>query len=421
MEFEIEKKQISKELYLAILLSAGKPTEFQIEQAGALAEEIDKEAFEKIVISNRIHGLVMENIRRTGLFPAGECQKMEELADRHTLEAMRLSGELIRIKKLFRSGGIRMMLIKGPVLGMELYGNVTCRVSHDLDILVSREDYRQAADLLRSAGFETEQQYTARQMEQVLRVGHHEEFRSKDGIIIELHWRLDEAMALEIDDIWKERRELHFFGEYIAVPGAADEALYLMHHGVQHGFYRIKWLLDIAEIIKQGKTDWNAVFRKAGERGSIFEVLTCVILCYSIRAFDLPDMELGEIYIDTVRQKRVMYLRQRDSGQISEALKSAEKMLAEIDDVINLAGETEAPGETPVYGRYLHTYLREYGKWKGNNRGTWLLGKMRPGLRDFRRFQIPDKLYFIYYIIRPFYWVYWKMQEYYTQQERKKG
>ena len=53
---------------------------------------------------------------------------------------LHLSGEMEQICKIFNENEIPLLVLKGPVLAADLYGDVSLRTSSDLDILIPIQD-----------------------------------------------------------------------------------------------------------------------------------------------------------------------------------------------------------------------------------------------------------------------------------------
>ena len=66
-----------------------------------------------------------------------------------------LTAELLKLLSLFENHGIPAVPFKGPVLASSVYGNLSLREFSDLDILIHREDFNKAKDLLLLAGIPT--------------------------------------------------------------------------------------------------------------------------------------------------------------------------------------------------------------------------------------------------------------------------
>jgi Uncharacterised nucleotidyltransferase len=62
---------------------------------------------------------------------------------------LRLTGELLRLLELFNRKEIRALVIKGPVLAAQAYGDPSLRSYGDLDPLVRQRDIRRTSELWR--------------------------------------------------------------------------------------------------------------------------------------------------------------------------------------------------------------------------------------------------------------------------------
>src|SRR5467141_1419235 len=68
---------------------------------------------------------------------------------------LRLTAELFRILDRFTSEGIGALVVKGPVLAVQAYGDPAMRAYGDLDLLVRQRDIRRATELMIEAGYES--------------------------------------------------------------------------------------------------------------------------------------------------------------------------------------------------------------------------------------------------------------------------
>lgn len=403
-EFRIEKLRVSKELYLAMLLCCSDMSEKQRNRAKQLAQEVDIEEFEKVVIVHRIYGLVMENILGIKLFPEGTCKRLKQAVQEHMFHAMCLAGVLVKIVNEFQKEQIPMLLMKGPVLGWRLYKNMTVRVSNDLDILVRWEDFEKAAECLKNMGFEQKQSYTKKQQKQIYKTRHHIDFMRNDGVHVEIHWKMSETMDVYLEDLWTAHREISFAGVHVPVPDEISEFLFLVHHGIGHGFYRIKWLLDIVEIVRKNEIRWEDVFARAKKENRLFELITCLLICYILEAFELADTDFDKVRIGTISSGIIVEIN--DGIVLERELNSARRMIdAMIPVVLRHNDYTEELGGTAEFIRYFHMYEEELDKWEGRTKAQRFFLRLKPMARDFEKFKLDDKIYFLYYILRPLYWI----------------
>ena len=409
VRFEVDKYELNKEYYLAALLSVKEMTRWQKNYAAELMTNVDGEKFQKEVIEHRVYGLVMKNVQRLNLFTEGNCAKINEKANQQIFDSMKLSSELVKINQKFSEKGIRLLMMKGPILGNELYGDITKRTSRDLDILVSLKDVDKAKDALNELGYQTRcfNKYTAKQMDYIYLQGHHFDFWSSEGREIELHWKMSETWDATLEELWENRREIKFVGKQIAIPGETEELMFLIHHGIGHGFHRMKWLIDIVEFIKQGRVVWADVIEYTCKTKRINELFAGVILCYVMDAFDMPDIVSENFSIHKEEKNVIIELYQDNDKQFAKAIESAKRLVSAMKPVVCYEqGNRDFIVDSREYIKYYHTYIKEIDSFQGRKKIQRLWQRVQPGERDFNWIHLKDQCFVLYYILRPIYWVY---------------
>lgn len=173
------------------------------------------------------------------------------------MRQMKLTARMLEIVKLFDAEGIRYVTLKGPALSQYLYGDPCARHCNDLDILVSKEDFYRAENLLRKQGaVEKDSQVSPLLGDpgSIWNYAHHGEYGLK-GMNVEIHWKrssLDSLLGLpDSSSFLAERRMLIISG--VRVAAFVDNPLinYLTIHGTAHCWNRLKWLYDIAFLQRQ--------------------------------------------------------------------------------------------------------------------------------------------------------------------------
>jgi hypothetical protein len=172
------------------------------------------------------------------------------------LDAFKMVKEFIRIADLLEEHSISFISIKGPLLSQIIYSDPSVRFSHDLDILVDRENVNKIHDVLLSNEYElggglawptkkSHQNYFAEQV-------HHIVFRnSTSGVYIELHWTLLSNSPIsqkKFQKIIAKNTTTTSLGERkFRVLNHELNLAYLIIHGAKHGWQRLKWLVDIKD------------------------------------------------------------------------------------------------------------------------------------------------------------------------------
>ena len=84
-----------------------------------------------------------------------------------------------------------------------------------------------------------------------MRTKHVTYIHPQKGIILEIHWRLHSNSINEptFEELWKRKRIKNLANYPIYFLGREDLFLYLIAHGARHGWFRLRWLLDIHQIM----------------------------------------------------------------------------------------------------------------------------------------------------------------------------
>ena len=205
-----------------------------------------------------------------------------------------LTGELRKLLKLFDAHHIPALPFKGPALATLIYGNLTLRDFGDLDILVHKRDILRAKTLLISQGYRPWYQFTAAQEAAHLRSFHAYAFTRNDGMVtIDLHWRFVPSpfyFPFNLKPLWECREQMPFAGTTILNIPPEDLLLILCVHGAKDRWSRLKWICDIAELIRaHGRLDWTRVIEQARALSSERKLLLGLLLASDLLGAALPE------------------------------------------------------------------------------------------------------------------------------------
>ncbi len=170
------------------------------------------------------------------------------------MKGLRQMAALTAIVRAAQQRGLPVMVLKGAALSMLLHGNPSQRAAGDIDLLVPASRFKAAAELLLELGYAVDTDGPPldvmdagnRHIRDLTFIGH--------GQRIELHRRLYELSARLPDDfetLWSQRTELTLGPVTVATLGPAHLALYLLVHGHGHDWERLRWLVDLALLLRQ--------------------------------------------------------------------------------------------------------------------------------------------------------------------------
>ncbi len=354
-----------------------------------LSEEIDWTYVVEKALDHRVTSLVYQSLASTYSISVPE-DVLEELRQ-HTEENARYNlyrtSELIRLLRLLDKEGIPCFPFKGPVLSAQVYKNLALREYGDLDILIHPKNVLTTRDLFLSQGYKLWSPPNGIQKTAPF------SRRNKDLILdsannlvrVELHWRLTGAhfrFPLDMDRLWERLETTSLAGAAVRTLPLEDLLLYLCMHGSRHGWERLLWICDIAEIVhRHPEMDWQRVREGAHALGCDRMLGLGLLLARDLLGARLPEAEWQKIRIDqtvkslAVQVRELLFRRSDASSGIS-------------------------------YWNDLHLRVRE--RWRDRMRlrlyyyHRYLRLALVPNQKDRAILELPHALSSLYYLLRPF-------------------
>ena len=183
--------------------------------------------------------------------------------------------------------GIETIVLKGPAVAAEYYGDPALRPFTDLDLLVRRSDREHAIDVLGRLGYThgspgRSLAYELRHAPAAYFVG------GASRIPIDLHWDFvrhpgaGRATDLVVDEIWSRARFTKISGQPARALAVEDLLVYLTTHlAIHHSLVGVLWQADVALVLRRANAtiDWDAVVSRAerwGAAGAVYFALRVV-------------------------------------------------------------------------------------------------------------------------------------------------
>ncbi len=247
-----------------LVLLLGRPVADQevVSQARRLADQAAWDRFLALVFAHQIYPIVERNLALMG-DSVPRSVRLELLAARqlNDLRAARLEAAQARLLNALRHHGIAAAAWKGPALAKRLFGDPANRHSEDLDILVLRERWEEARDVLRSLGYRPVESVGPNERRYAISfIGTDPGGHGKE-VHVELHYDADlPYLGYRLGGVLNE--VLHYGGERTA-PEA--ELILLAVHAVRHRDLALKWLVDIDTFVRRIPLDWDRLVSLAEE------------------------------------------------------------------------------------------------------------------------------------------------------------
>ena len=278
------------------VLLAFNQIEYDTDERNALQELIsdpgfDWDQFVVLVRHHRTFPTVYSNMSKLHLsyIPDEVIHSLRADYNKNTFQMLRLTAEMVHVCKCFEENQIRSLILKGPVIAQRLYGDINRRTCKDLDILVPYSQVDEAEQQLLALGYVPDYEESILN-DREWRVHHQSYTNSQTGIQVELHWRLnpDKSTEPKFDELWERRNTSEIINYPVPYLGDEDLFLFLVCHGARHGWFRIRWLIDIDRLMRED-LNWDNVIKLVKQYHALITAGQAVILANQLLGTPLTD------------------------------------------------------------------------------------------------------------------------------------
>ncbi len=311
--------------------------------------------------------------------PPGDMARMKDIYSANTRRNLFLGAELLKVLTSLDAQGIVAIPIKGPLLAEAIYGDIALRMFSDLDILVRRDDILRARELLFARGFRPTHAFTRRQEKAHLARTCEFTLETRDGSYqLDVHWRFAAdylAAPLDAEGAFRRRVEGRLLGRPVVSLADEDTLLFLCLHGTFHVWSKLGLICDVARFLEiRSRIDWPALMERAAAAGLRRALLVGLTLAQDF--FDAPvPPEVSEA---AARDRPVAALRPWVRARIFQWGGRQDARM--IDSAMFQMRSKERPADKVRY---------------------CLIRSFLPTIEDWKRFPLPDSLYFLYFLLRP--------------------
>jgi hypothetical protein len=221
------------------------------------------------------------------------CETVRARARQIVFRNLALAAELVRLVGALRELGIEVLAYKGPMLGQQLYGDVTLRQFSDLDIVITPADVMRTRDALFKLGYVEMEPFSGPLLRKHVSSQCEWQMRQMNsGILIELHWALFPHYAsldLSGTELHQASVAIEIAGEPVRAIGLRHLALVLSAHGTKHFWHRLGWLVDFALVLRSdGVGDAEKLLDDAAGKGMKRIFLISAALAANVLRLRLP-------------------------------------------------------------------------------------------------------------------------------------
>ncbi|OCT11052.1 Renal dipeptidase [Paenibacillus pectinilyticus] len=383
IDFDLNVTQFSKELkVLFLFLKSGESVGDVPELDQDWLVDFDWDKFLKLTLHHRVYPELYRKLQtmKTAWVPSHMMDTLRKHYHNNAFQMLHLSAEMEQLSKSFATQMIRSLVLKGPVLAADLYGDISLRTSRDLDILVPIDDLDRVDDLLSKLNYEKIEYPLTVLNDWKWRHHHITYYHADKRVTVEIHWRLGPGPAKEpsFNELWERRRLSTITSSPVHYLGKEDLFSFLASHGARHGWSRLRWLVDIDQIVKQN-LDASVLIKQLKKHDNLHVGAQALVLTTQLLQTTLP----SELNVLTTG---------------SRARRLAQGAIFYIRQMVNLHTDPVPEDVSKYHKRHLFSLMSNW------NKVLFVLSFMYPYPEDVETLPLPKYAQFLYFPLRPFLW-----------------
>ncbi len=221
--------------------------------------------------------------------PSTFIDSLRQWYQQHSIRNLMVTAELLKFQNFCKELDLPMLVIDGPVLAKQAYGDVRLRQYDRLDVIVQADDMSRMVDLLLENNYvriavtepETFDDYAAfAHRSHLFNFGLHSRVwpRKFDGGVT-----LDGAWD-RLTPVWFTEREA------VSTLGGGELLVYLCAQGAIRGWSKLADVCDVNQLLRSRATfDWGAVVQQIERAHDASGLLLGLALARSLFGTALPD------------------------------------------------------------------------------------------------------------------------------------
>ncbi len=304
----------------------------------------------------------------------------------NTAIMLKMAAELVRLVKIFSEKGIRVIAFKGPALAMQAYGAVNMRLCSDLDLLVAPEDFENAESFLLEKGYTYLRGQVPFKRKRIRHIisSHVHLFHPATAIHVEVHFDLLHGInppLFSFNDLWQRRTSVLIADTTIPTIPLPLHGLYLTIHGQNHCWEKLDWLYDIAAIFDSMTAEHRAAFiTLARQYGKEDILMKALLLIHLLFASTVPEVVRNRISERRIRSYMELALQM-------------------------ILTPSDASGHLFSKKYWLKKRIPWAASVNTQEKWQYLAMHFLPCQTDIAALPLPNRLYFLYYFARPYFFI----------------
>ncbi|MFC3884762.1 nucleotidyltransferase family protein [Bacillus songklensis] len=361
----------------------------KVHKSMELTSAIDWGLFLAMAMHHRTYPLLNAEfkIMENELIPPYVIQVINQAYKKNTFLMLHLSAEMEQLSKLFYENQIRLLVLKGPVLAEDLYGDLSLRTCGDLDVLVPISELEKVDKLLLKLGYKKDDYIQTVLNDWRWRHHHVTYFHPQKKVKLEIHWRLNPGPGKEpsFNELWERKRISSLTSDPVYYLGREDLFFFLVCHGARHGWSRLRWLIDINQIVKQ-KIDWIKLIK--------------LLKKYQYLHVGGQALVLASQLLNTpITKEMKLLIRGNHPKQL------AQDAIFYLEKMVNLHTDPVPEDVAAYHKRHLFSLMSNQQKF------FFIMSFLYPYPEDAETLPLPKHLHFLYFPLRPFLWAWRKTRK----------
>lgn len=336
----------------------------------------------EMAIRHRVYPIVYPKLAQIKEIPASTLARLKQQVDNNKFKTLQLAHESVKLVKQLEQRNVQSLIIKGLPLALQVYVDITLRPCKDIDLVVNPKDLAVCCETLESLGYARispafeltpwRLKYYIKNFREYIYVN------KTTGVCIEPHWKVDYFSATV--PLFTHRQYLSFYKQDLPVMSNEDNFIYLVLHGAIHCYWRLRWLNDIAQILKQGLSiNWQVVQNNAKAQGVLPIVHQGIILAHQLLHAPIPTILESGVDKDKKAHKLA---------------RMAQKFI--YSNSYTFEGNIRHP-LFYVYRYYSYSILPNW-----SSRFKFMFADVFKIERTIATVNLPDNIAYLYYLIHPF-------------------
>jgi len=347
------------------------------------SSELDWVLFIDLIKKHRLVSHVLKNTKAKIILPNNIYKDLKSIQLDQIKKSLLLNGELLRIHDALNKINIDHIFFKGSLLSFELYNDIGFRNFRDIDLIVSKNDVEQANSAildLEYGNFEPDLKLSEKQKQINYSISHHYHLQHSElPVDIELHWNLTNPksfLSISTEVLLRNKQFIDFQSYTLPYISISENIVFLAAHGAIHQWYRLFWLKDFSEILLKSNQEKISKALKLSKK-----------------------LNLGHCFRQACTLSHLVY--KTDLPNFG-SLKKINNRLIQIPLKSIATTELKQRG---IYGKVRFVFYR-LGLKPNLRYYIDLIFRLRTHYTDWEIIKLPNNLFFLYYLLRPFLLIY---------------